>query len=174
MKTKQILEIMKIVSWIIFIGLCIKAGALIISSFVSLFINQDAAKDLYLGLDLLEIYNYGKSYYISTLSFIITIGVLKAYLFYWVIKITSKISLEYPFSEAIANLITKISYISLSIGLVALLANNYSKWLLNKGIISFRLNWSSQEFIFMAGILFIIALIFKRGIELQNENDLTI
>jgi hypothetical protein len=32
----------------------------------------------------------------------------------------------------------------------------------------------SEAFILMAAIIFVIAVIFKRGIELQNENDLTV
>ncbi len=32
----------------------------------------------------------------------------------------------------------------------------------------------SQAFILMAAIVYVIATIFKKGIELQNENDLTV
>ena len=173
MKTKQILKVMKILSWIIFIGLCIKAGAIIISFFVSLFVNEVASKDLYLGLDLSEIYNSGIWQYVNVVSFIISIAILKAYLFYLVIKIFLKMNLEYPFSVAVAHLISKISYVLLSIGIIAIIANSYAKRLLNRGL-SFRLNFESSEFLFMAGIIFIIALIFKRGIEIQQENNLTI
>jgi hypothetical protein len=52
MKTNQILQILKVASWIMFIGLCIKTGAMIISFFVSLFINPEGAKDLYMGMNL--------------------------------------------------------------------------------------------------------------------------
>ncbi|MGB6269286.1 MAG: DUF2975 domain-containing protein [Olleya sp.] len=173
MKTKQILDIMKIVSWIIFIGLCIKAGALIISFFVSLLVNPEAASNLYLGLNLSEIYNSNKTYYIITVLYIISIAALKAYLFYWVIKIFLKINLEQPFSLAVGRLINTISYIALSIGLTNLFANAYAEWLVNKGI-NYRLTFESSEFLFLAGILFVIGLLFKRGIEMQQENELTI
>lgn len=173
MKTKQILDIMKIVSWIIFIGLCIKAGALIISFFVSLFVNPEAASNLYLGLNLSEIYNSNKTYYIITVLYIISIAALKAYLFYWVIKIFLKINLEQPFSLAVGRLINTISYVALSIGLTNLFASAYAKWLVNKGI-SYRLTFECSEFLFLAGILFVIGLLFKRGIEMQQENELTI
>jgi hypothetical protein len=33
---------------------------------------------------------------------------------------------------------------------------------------------SGDTFIFFAGILFFISILFKKGIELQTENDLTI
>ncbi len=41
-------------------------------------------------------------------------------------------------------------------------------------VIKFELDCGSSEFLFMAGIIFIIALIFKRGVEIQSENELTI
>jgi hypothetical protein len=31
-----------------------------------------------------------------------------------------------------------------------------------------------KDFIFMAAVVYIIAVIFKRGVELQTENDLTV
>jgi len=173
MKTTQILNIMKVVTWIIFTGLRIKAGAIIISFFISLFGNEAASKNLYLDLNLSEVYNHGIWEYVNVLSFIISIALLKAYLFYLVIKFFSKINLETPFNLVVMKLIEKISYICFSIGLIASIANKYTKWLLNKGI-SFRLTFESSEFLFMAGIIFVIALLFKRGIEIQKENDLTI
>ena len=35
-------------------------------------------------------------------------------------------------------------------------------------------NWISGEFIFMVGLVFIISQVFKRGVEIQAENDLTV
>jgi hypothetical protein len=32
----------------------------------------------------------------------------------------------------------------------------------------------SQAFILMAAVVYIIATIFKKGVEIQNENDLTV
>lgn len=175
MKTKQVLEVMKIFSWIIFIGLCIKAGALIISSFVSLFVNPEAAKDLYLGLDLSSLHDIKIRYYISMLSLIITLAVLKAHMFYLVIKLFSKINIENPFSVTVEHIISKISYEALSIGIIGKIAIEYNKWLVShRGSASVAIDSGSNEYLFIAGILFIIAYIFKRGIEIQNENDLTI
>jgi len=173
MNTKQILSAMKIVSWIIFIGLCIKAGAIIISFCITLFVNAEGASDLYLGLDLSTLYETNKRYFINLTSFIITIDLLKAYLFYLVVKIFTKMNLNKPFSNSLASLITKISYVSFSMGLIAIIASAYNKWLMHKGMTS-QLNWESSSYLFMAGIIFIIAVHFKRGIELQTENELTI
>lgn len=173
MKTKQVLSIMKIISWIIFIGLCIKAGAIIITTFISFFINPEAARNLYLGLNMFNLYEFSHWYYLSMLFLIISILILKAYMFYLVIKIFSKIHINNPFSSNVAYLISKISYVALGIGVLSVIANSYKMWLMKKGF-SIPLDFGAAEFLLMSGILFIIASLFKRGVEIQSENDLTI
>jgi len=173
MGTKQILTLMKIVSWILFIGLCIKLGALLISGGISLFVDKEAAKDLYQGMDLSNLYEFSFKYYIYILSLLISVSALKAYLFYLVTRVFSKIDFNQPFTTSIATIISSISYISLWTGLLVYFANGFSKWLGKNGVI-IAIDWGSSEFLFMAGIIFIIALIFKRGVEIQSENELTV
>jgi hypothetical protein len=173
MKTKQVLKIMKVLSWIIFIGLCIKSGAILIVFLISLFVNNVASSDLYQGLDFSELYSFSRYHYSVFVALIILLSMIKAYLFYLVVKIFLKINFNKPFSLNVANLIIKISYVSLSIGIVAFVANIYNTWLISKDAVT-RLHWPVQEYLFMAGIIFIIAYVFKRGIEIQSENELTI
>jgi hypothetical protein len=173
MTTKQVLEILKVVAWIIFIGLCIKTGAMVISVFISLFVNSKAAKDLYSGLDLSQIYALGLWHYVIMVFLIVIVSGLKAFLFYQVAKITSKINITHPFSVEVERVISKMSEIALQIGIISIITHVYSKWLLKQNI-HFTFEGESTEFLFLAGILFVIAVIFKRGIELQSENDLTI
>jgi hypothetical protein len=173
MSTKQILGLMKVISWIIFIGLCIKTGAIITSFLISLFINPEAAQSLYLGLDLSELYKLNIWYFVNTMSFIIILSGQKAYIFYLVIRIFLKVDFNRPFSTMAVSLISKISHVTLGIGIVALVAQNYTKRLLNRGVLVEQ-NWESSDFLFLAGVIFIIALVFKRGVEIQSENELTI
>ncbi|MBN2635649.1 MAG: DUF2975 domain-containing protein [Prolixibacteraceae bacterium] len=35
-------------------------------------------------------------------------------------------------------------------------------------------SWNTGPFLFMAGLVFVISQIFKRGVEIQSENDLTV
>lgn len=172
MKTKQVLEILKVITWIIFVGLCIETGAMLVSFFVSLFIDNEGAKDLYQGLNLSELFAYSKWHYVTMASLIVIISGLKAWLFYWVIKVISGINFASPFSEKIAALISRIANISLQLGITALMTNVYAGWLQEK--VSFSYEGSESQFLFLAGILLVIAQIFKRGIELQSENELTI
>jgi len=175
MKAKLVLTIMNIISWIIFIGLCIKAGTLIITTSISLFVNQEAARDLYLGLNLFNLYKYDNWYYIAVMSLIITIAVLKAYMFYFVIKIFLKFDLKKPFTSNSADLISKISYVALGIGVISKISNDYYKWLTTHRVEThISLDFGSEDMLFMAGILFIVAYIFKYGVKIQSENELTI
>ena len=173
MKTSQILKAMKIVSWIIFIGICIKVGAILISFIVSLFVNQEATKDLYLGLDLSSIYSFSPSLYVIFVFFMLFLLAVQAFIFFLVIKLFSKFDERNPFSQATSILISKIGYSSLFAGFVALAGTAINKWLINQGV-SVSFDWSAEEFLFMSGVIFIIGLFFKRGVEIQSENELTI
>ncbi|MEQ9466650.1 MAG: DUF2975 domain-containing protein [Ekhidna sp.] len=173
MTTKQILDILKVVSWVLFIGLCIYAGAILTAFTVSLFVNTEAAKDLYMGMDLSQLHSYGLSHYIALVSLVVTLAALKAYLFFQVVKIISKVNVTHPFTKEISTLISKISTIALQIGITAVIADGYAKWLMKKGL-SFTYESGGTEFLLLAGIVFVIAQIYKRGIELQSENELTI
>lgn len=176
-KTDIILTAMKVIFWVVFIGLCIKTGALLISFIVSLVINPEAASNLYLGFDLSELQNANQWYYINIASFIISISVLKTYLAFLVLKIFSKIDFEKPFTETTSNVLSKISHIALGTGIVAIIANEYGGRLIKRGLSLTNFQdylGNSSEFLLLAGIIFIISLIFKKGIELQTENELTV
>ncbi|WP_192820611.1 DUF2975 domain-containing protein [Rufibacter sp. LB8] len=171
--SKTILTLVHVLFWIIFIGLCIKTGALIFSSFVSLFVNPAGAKDLYEQLDLSELLAFNKSYYISMMSLVIVMGAVKAYLAYLVIKIFKVFSYEKPFNYHVAQLIMTISHVALGAGILGIISNSYGRWLMKKGL-SLPLEWESSEFLFLAAIIFVIAQVFKKGTELQTESELTV
>ncbi len=176
-QTKDILKIMQVLTWIVFIGACIKAGAILFSFFVSLFVNPEGAKNLYSGLDLSDLQQYNLWYYVSLISCIIGSTCLRAYILYLVIKVFLKLNLVHPFSQEVASLISKISQTALGIGLLNIIANNYSNWLIKRNIDLTNIHEyleGSAEFIFMAGIIFIIAQVFKKGMEIQSENELTV
>lgn len=176
-KTTQTLLIIHIIAWIIFIGLCIKTGAILCSVFVSFIINPEGAKNLYLGLDLSALYHFDIGHYIGMVSFIIVIAFLKAYIFYLVIRIFLKINLVNPFSKEISLLISGIGDTALGMGILTLLANSYYRWLEKKGMALPDLGSyldGAGEFLMLGGIIFIIAQVYKKGIEIQTENDLTI
>ena len=82
-----------------------------------------------------------------------------------------------PFSSDVALLIKRISYVAFTIGTLAMIALQYSRWLGKKGVVFSGLTEfidSGAAFLFFSGIIFIISLIFKKGIEIQTENELTV
>ena len=175
--TKTILSVMKVLTWIVFIGLCIKTGALLFTFLMSLLWNPLAATNLYLGLDLSTLLASNEWDYICVMSFIVFLSGLKAYFFFLVTRIFEKINLAQPFNSKISNLLLKISRNALGVGIMAAIAVEYAESLEKKGIGLPSLNdffSGAEEFLFMAGIVFIIAQVFKRGLEIQSENELTV
>ncbi len=165
-----------IVAWVIFVGLCIEAGGLIVNFVFSIY-KPEFVKNLYQKLDLIEMYNRSKWAFFGMYGFILVVALLKAYLFYIVAMLMHKIDLSKPFNSFVSEKITKISYCTFSIGILSYIARQTAKNLQHHGYAIDNLNqfWAdSQAFILMAAVIYVIATIFKKGVEIQNENDLTV
>ena len=165
-----------IIAWLIFIGLSMEAGGLIVNFFFSLF-KPEFVQNLYQKLDLSEMYEDSKMAFFGIYSFILLISILKAVLFYIVIRLMHKMDLTKPFNTFVSNQILQISYYTISIGLLSYVAKQVAKSLMHYGFDTNNLNqfWAdSQAFIVMGAVIYIIATIFKKGVDIQNENDLTV
>lgn len=165
-----------IVAWLIFVGLSVEAGGLAVNFFFSLF-NPEFIPNLYQKLDLTQMYHGSKWAFFGIYSFILAISVLKACLFYTVIRLMHKMDMAKPFSTFVAGQISKLSHYTLSIGVLSYVARQCVKNLTHHGFVPHNLNqfWAdSQAFILMAAVIYIIAIIFKKGVDIQNENDLTV
>jgi hypothetical protein len=165
-----------IVAWIIFVGLSIEAGGLIVNFVFSIY-NPEFVQNLYQKLDLSEMYNRSNWAFFSVYSFILVISIMKATLFYLVIMLISKLDLLKPFNSSVAKQINRISYYTFAIGIISYLARQTSKNLLHRGFEIDKLDqfWAdSQAYILMAAVIYVIATIFSKGVEIQKENDLTV
>lgn len=163
-------------SWLIFVGLSIEAGGMIVNFFFSLY-KPEFVHNLYQKLDLSQMYQDSKLAFFGIYFFIISISILKACLFYKVIMLMHKMDLSKPFNKFVSNQISHISFFTLSIGVLSYIAGKLVKGLMHYGFIPDSLNqyWAdSQAFILMGAVVYIIAIIFNKGVELQNENDLTV
>ena len=83
-----------------------------------------------------------------------------------------------PFNNEVRLFIIKVSCLAFGIGLFTAWGVKYTEWLVTQGVKMpdtqhLRLGGADVWF-FMSVTLFIIAQIFKRGIEIQTENELTI
>ncbi|WP_312332833.1 DUF2975 domain-containing protein [Sphingobacterium sp.] len=165
-----------VIAWIIFVGLSIEAGAIIVNFIFSIFKPEFVGK-FYQKLDLSAMYRQSQMSFYTIYAFIIVIVVLKAYLFYLVVEMMHKLDLNKPFNNLVSKQITQISYLTFSIGLLSYVAQETVGRILRKSYEVGSLNqfWTdSRAFILMAAIIYVISVIFSRGIELQNENDLTV
>jgi hypothetical protein len=175
-ENKFIFDALHAIAWIIFVGLCIEAGALIVNFVFSLF-KPEVLGNLYEKLDLSSMRQRSPSTFYGVYSFVISIAVLKAVLFYIVIELLQKLDLSKPFSNFAAKKITQISYYTFSIGILSYIARQTAKNLSHHGYEIDKLDkfWvDSQAFILMAAVIYIIATIFKKGVDIQKENDLTV
>jgi hypothetical protein len=171
-KTETILIVLNVLVWIVFIGLLIETGAIFVSYLVSAIL-PDAAKNLYKGLDFLELRNSSLWEYSVMVSILIAISALKSYTAFLVLEIFTRIKLVDPFKIEIAQLMEKVSYYILTIWIVSVLAKS-AKEILVHSHITLRISTDSGEYLFLAGIIYIFAQIFKRGVEIQAENELTV
>lgn len=169
-----------ILCWIIFVGLGIEAGGIIFNIFYVLAINPAGAKSFWMEADLSFLLAYDRGHFFVQGLLIAIVALAKAILFYLIIKILhdKKLNMSQPFNEALGALFFTISYLSLIIGLFSIRGIKYSEWLSQKGIAMPRIEYlrlrGADVWIFMGVILFFIAHIFKRGIEIQTENELTV
>jgi hypothetical protein len=75
------------------------------------------------------------------------------------------------------NRFHKLVTIPFSIGILSYIARQTAKNLQHHGYVINNLDqfWAdSQAFILMAAVIYVIATIFSKGVEMQNENDLTV
>lgn len=165
-----------IVAWIIFAGLGIEAGGLLVNFICTMF-TPDFVPHLYQKLDLTQMYQQNPWVFWGVYSFILFIAVLKAYLFYLVVRLMHKMDLSKPFSSFVGEQIMKISYFTFSIGIIGFIARETTRNLPHYGPLPASVGefWTdSQAFILMGAVIYVIAVIFKKGVDLQNEADLTV
>ena len=174
--TNQMLKILYVISWILFIGVSIEAGSFIFNAIFTMAINPNNAN--YFGLSTLFEYDHG--YFVVELLLMSIAATLRATMFYLIVKILhdKKLDMSQPFNNEVKRFILNVSYLALGIGLFSNWGVNYTKWLVDQGvkmpdIQSLRLG-GADVWLFMGVTLLVIAQIFKRGIEIQSENDLTI
>lgn len=172
------LKVLNVLSWVAAIGLCVKAGALLVPYIMSLFVNEQAAQNLYMGLDLSSLRQSNGILYSTLVLCLFAIFVMQAVWFFILITIFKKINLVNPFDISVGKLIRTMSVVALMIGIVSKLTTSFADRLVS--VDGFKLPSLHEHigfgdaFIFFSGILFFIYLIFEKGVALQKENDLTI
>lgn len=173
-KTEKILIAMRVLAWLGMVGYAVNCGSQAICFAVS-FSNPVAAKKIpgiTPNLSGLLTYNFG--FYVVAMLLIIALSAMFVYLWYQVIALLSKLSIESPFTGQVSQKLERIAYWLFSIWAVSFIGKVYADWLSKRMGEQLNIFTAANEFLFTSGIVYIISQIFKRGIEIQEENQQTI
>ena len=177
--TKQILNLLNIVSWILFLGLCVEAGGIIFNAAYAVY-KPVVAKYFWNGADLSDLYAHDKGRFMVQTGLMAIAAVMKALIFYLIVKMfyNKKLNMAKPFIPELANMVTLIAYLCLGAGLFSVWGVRYAAWIKSQGVsmpdVHFMRIGGGDVWLFMAVVLFVIGQIFKKGTELQTESDLTV
>jgi cytochrome c biogenesis factor len=176
----QILKVLHIVSWIIFIGLCVNAGGVLFNAFFALYINPMASQNFWQTINLGPLYDFDKVYFIAFALLMAIVAILKAILFYLIVKLLhdKNLDLNQPFNNKMTRFVANVAYLSLGISFFSKWGEDQTKWLIEKSIqmpAIQDLDLGGADVWFFMGIIFwVLKQLFKRGETIQTENDLTI
>ena len=172
MKTERILQILRVGAWIVYIGAIIRTVMLAVV-FVLGHLKNGAG---------FQSGHFAPS--VAIFSLLLAIAILHVQVWKKVKDILTQINLGKPFSMKTAHQLIDTGYLLLSIWIVSIIGENHVHYL-NKSISgaaefvqSFDYSLANFDadgvYLLNAGIVYIVAQVFKRGVELQQENELTI
>ncbi|MBC9912916.1 DUF2975 domain-containing protein [Chitinophaga varians] len=177
--TNQVLKVLYILSWIIFVGICVEAGGYLTNAVFAI-VNPTIVKYLWHEVDLSALLKHSPEHFFTLVLTMSIVAILKAYLFYLIIAIlsTKKLNLSQPFSKEVGRFIARLSYVPFMIGLFSWCGAKFTAWLVQQGVpmpdVQYLRLGGADVWLFMSVTLFVIAQIFRRGIELQTEHELTV
>jgi hypothetical protein len=174
-KTDTILMVSKYLALLGGIWYSVLCGSQLLT-LVASFINPDWAKRTYeADLNMFSIRDHSIGFYVYAMCLTIAVSALKAFIWYVVFELLSKLKLESPFSMEVEKKLERIAYLLLGVWIVSSIFWKIYIYYLSKATgIQLPTNDSGDEYLFMAGIIYIISQVFKRGIEIQEENQLTV
>jgi hypothetical protein len=174
-KTERILMFSKFLALIGGIWYSILCGSQLLT-LVSSFINPEWAKRTYeADLNIFSIHEHSIGFYVYAMCLTIAILALKAFIWYVVFELLSKLKLQTPFSMEVEKKLERIAYLLFAVWIVSsIFWKLYVYYLYKATGIQLSTNNSGDEYLFMYAIIYIISQVFKRGIEIQEENQLTV
>jgi hypothetical protein len=174
-----VLNMLHVLAWIIFIGLCIEAGGILFNTVYACYKPIVAAR-FWNGADLSALYALDKGFFVTQTAIIAIATVLKAMLFYTLVLVFYKKEFDFakPFNPAITKAVFRMAWCSLGVAFFSLWGAGYARHMASKGIAMphpdlLRIG-GGDVWLFMAVVLLVIGYVFKKGTELQTENDLTV
>jgi len=167
------LQFMQGLSWFVLISLIAQTAIVCIGYFTGdfLFRHDEAV------INTASFANKSALLYLIVTAVVLSTLILKVILLFKVTQLFKKVRFDQPFTKTLVTLITVMTKIALAIGILTAVSKrfllHYTEGLREFTIID-KIVEGPKVFIFFAGLLFIIAQFLKRGLEIQEENDLTI
>ena len=154
---------------------CILWGSRLLT-LVASFINPEWAKRTYeADLTLFSIREHNIGYYVFAMCLTIAVFALKALIWYVVFALLSKLKLQTPFSMEVERKLERIAFLLLIVWVINTIFWKTCLYYVSIDTgIRLATNNSESEYLFMAAMIYIISQVFKRGIEIQEENQLTV
>ena len=179
-KKDYLLIVLHILSWIIFVGLCVEAGGFLFITLYTLFYNPAGAANFWMKSDLSALYAFDQGQFVTLTAIMVIAAVLKSIMFYVIVKLfhDKKLDLTAPFNASFGRGLYNLSYLIAGIGLFTYWGTKLSANLNEQGISlpslqELRLA-GADVWLLMCVTLLVFARILKKGISIQNENQLTI
>lgn len=176
---RQILTVLHVLTWALFIGLCVETGGILFNTIYALY-KPVVAQYFWNRTDLSALYQADRGRFITLAAFMVIASVMKTLIFYFIVRLfhQRKLNFSRPFQPDVIRLLFNIAILCLGAGVFSAGGSNYIKWIEEEGL---RLPDADQlriggadVWIFMAVVLFVIGQVFRKGVELQTENDLTV
>lgn len=162
MKTNSLLITLNVLTWIVFVALLIKAGAMLFLYGYSL-IKPEVAGHLYKGLDMLDLRESSFLRYSLVSIGMASLPAIQAYIAHIMIGIFTKMNLESPFTLETADRLRRVSLLIIGLWVVTFLTNLFG------GSLTL-----TTDYLFTAGLTYLISQIFRRGVVMQSEQELTV
>lgn len=172
MKTEQILPLLRVGAWIVYIGAIVRSVMLVV-----VFVLGNLS-----GEDEFFFRHFWPA--IGVFSLLWAITILHVQVWEKVKDILTDMNLGNPFTMLTAQRLVNTGYLLLAIWIVSFIGKNYLHYLQKslEGTSDFMQSFSYSQagfdadgvYLLNAGIVYIIAQVFRRGVELQQENELTI
>ena len=173
-KTEKILTVLRVLAWMGVIGYAVNLGSQVICVVVS-FANPAASKQIPgVAHNLLNLQQYNFRFYALAMAFVIALSAMFVYLWYQVSTLLSKLNIKSPFTIEVSKKLEKIAWWLFAIWVVAFIGESYADWLSKNMGEQLNIIKVENEFLFTAGIVYIISQIFRHGIEMQEENQQTV
>ena len=178
-QTEKILNILRVIAWIGYVGSLVIAtvfGIFII--YFSILPDAEFTKYTYISDTKLS-FKTLQNDYLGRLIFYYILHFIKIYFMIKIWKLAkdalTNININNPFSSKTSIILEKIAHLVIVLGVINFVIVQYVFVL--DGLVTDHIKYNFSPdltYIFGIGLIYLISQIFKRGVELQEENKLTI